>query len=388
MREPPCRVILNDRCLRNPQTGVGRYVVELLDGLGRAAPEIEILPFYSWLRGGRPAGSRGADPGSPGRVGTPPARPRRPATWLRRAAQQVYDAAFEIIGTSRGYGLYHEPNHIPMPWHGPIVTTIHDLSVVRHPEWHPADRVDWYQREFEAGLARTHHFITVSNFTRDEMVSLLGIPAERITPIPLGIGPAFRPPDREDGPAGLPGSSLPPCLLYVGTLEPRKNVPGLLAAYASLPASLRQRVPLVIAGMSGWGQEDVRQLAVRLGVIEQVFTLGYVSEEQLRALYHAAHALVWPTLYEGFGLPPLEAMACGTPVITSNAASLPEVVGDAAVLIDPLVPEQIAEAMRRLIEDEALRATLSARGLARTRQFSWDRCAQAHATVYRAVAGG
>jgi glycosyltransferase involved in cell wall biosynthesis len=382
--DAPVRVMLNDRCLRNPQTGVGVYVTQLLAALPQAAPDVQILPFYStYLKSPALAGPMASQPAVP----PSPPRSRRVPWTVRRLAQDVYNAAFEATGSLRGYRVYHEPNHIPMPWHGPILTTVHDLSVLRHPEWHPADRAAWYEQDFDAGLARTHHFIAVSEFTRREMVEMLGIKPERITVIHEAARSIFRPRPAEETRAWLTAHRLPAdYFLYVGTIEPRKNLPGLLEAYASLSPQLRSQSALLIAGMHGWARETVDALGRRLGIGDRVIPLGYVSDDDLAMLYAAARALVWPTFYEGFGLPPLECMASGTPVITSNCSSLPEVVGEAGLLIDPHDPAAIADAMRRIAEDPDLADTLRRQGLERSRQFSWSQCAAEHAQLYRRLA--
>jgi alpha-1,3-rhamnosyl/mannosyltransferase len=175
-------------------------------------------------------------------------------------------------------------------------------------------------------------------------------------------------------------------LLYAGTIEPRKNVSGLLAAYARLPEAIRRRVPLLIAGGSGWGGETLGHLIDRHHVHREVRVLGYVDDDALAHLYAGAQALVWPTFYEGFGFPPLEAMASGTPVITSNVASLSEVAGDAAVLVDPHDENRLCQAMCRVLEDHVWAESLRARGLARSEQFCWSRCACEHGAVYRRLA--
>lgn len=395
MGEDRCRVMVNDRCLRNPTTGVGRYVTELLAGLAEVAPEVETWAFYSWLR--RREVSRAARETDaaeiPPPVGLASASrgmrpPHRSPDWMRRCMQGAYDAVFAFAGTAAGYRLYHEPNHIPMPWDGPIVTTVHDVSVLRHPAWHPADRVAWYERDFAAGVARTTHFIAVSEFTKREMVELAGIDAGRISVVPLGVRAAFSPRPVDEVAAWCRSSGgviVPGYLLYVGTIEPRKNVPGLIEAYARQPATLRTKHPLVIAGMAGWGQQEVLTLAERHGVAGDVRVLGYVADAALPMLYNAAAALVWPTLYEGFGLPPLEAMACGTPVISSDAASVPEVVGDAGVLVNPYDSSALAEAMRVVLEDGPGRERLRAAGLARAAAFTWSACARRHGEIYRLV---
>lgn len=383
MAGEPVRVMVNDRCLRNAQTGVGRYVSELLAALPRVDPGIEVLAFYrKYLAPGnsRRLKSTGVAPGGKS--------PRRAPDWLRRVLQSAYELAFEAHGAFHGYRLYHEPNHIPGPWNGPVVTTIHDLSVLRHPEWHPADRVRWYERELTASLPRSAHFISVSEFTRREMVEILGLEPERITAIPLGARAAFVPRPAERVRAWLAERGWPATyLLFVGTMEPRKNVAGLLAAYARLPSEHRRRFPLLIAGASGWGTRPLEAEIEAAGLADQVRTLGYVADEDLCWLYAGARALVWPTFYEGFGLPPLECMATGTPVITSNVASLPEVVGDAGLLVNAHDLEGFTEAMRRVLEDVDLAAELSRRGLARSEVFTWEQCAAEHAAIYRRYGG-
>jgi len=379
MAGEPVRVIINDRCLRNAQTGVGRYVTELLAALPKVDPGIDVLAFYRTYLARRSSQDRQVAP--PSRSG---GAPRRMPDGLRRLLQGGYELAFEAVGTLRGCRLYHEPNHIPGPWNGPVVTTIHDLSVLRHPEWHPADRVRWYKREMVASLPRSAHFISVSEFTRREMIELLGIQPDRITAIPLGARATFTPRPVEMVRAWLAERKWPAeYLLFVGTLEPRKNVPGLLAAFAGLPEAHRRRFPLLIAGAGGWGTRPLEDEIEAAGLTGQIRTLGYVADEDLCWLYAGARALVWPTFYEGFGLPPLECMATGTPVITSDAASLPEVVGDAGLLIDAHDAEGLTAAMRRIIEDSKLAEELAQRGLARSEAFSWERCAAEHAAIYR-----
>ena len=307
----------------------------------------------------------------------------RPSSWTRRLAQEIYNTCFEITGTLAGCRLYHEPNHIPMPWQGPILTTVHDLSVLRHPEWHPADRVDWYQRDFHTGIGRTTHFISVSEFTRGEMIDCLGLDPARITVIPNGVRAIFHPRPADQVASWLRTAGLPTeYILYVGTIEPRKNLPGLIEAYACLPAPA-SRFALVIAGMSGWAKESLRTLAARHGISDRVHVTGYVSDEDLAWLYNGARLLAWPSFYEGFGLPPLEAMASGTPVVTSNCAAMPEYVGDAGLLVDPEDVAGLSAAMRELIEDDALHADLSRRGRERARPLTWQRCAAEHARLYR-----
>ncbi len=377
-------IAINDRPLRQPRTGVGHYIDQLLRWLPKVAPQHRYVGFFTDVLGWRPpevgTAVPAAAPGTP--VGRPP--------WFaRRLLQGAYHTAFRFA-TGRGRcDLYHEPNHIAMRWKGVTVTTVHDLSVVRHPEWHPDDRVAWYERDFEPSLAQSAHFICPSEFTRNELVELAGVAADRITVIPLAPRAPFVPQTPQAVAAVRARLSLPETfLLFVGTLEPRKNLHTLLEAYAQLLPAMRQRFPLVLAGAAGWGPGDLWHHAARLGVQRHLLPIGYVTDEDLACLYTAAAVLVWPSWYEGFGLPPLECMACGTPVITSNTSSLPEVVADAAITVDPGDPAVVAGAIRSLLDDKGRAADLSDRGRRRAAAFTWQRCAAAHVAVYEKCAAG
>jgi len=372
------RVILNDRVLLSPRTGVGHYVAELIAGLRAACPDIRLVaPCTQYLAAGRHLAESGE-------CGPPP--PRRSALG-RAVLERAYQQAFRLAGKLHRCALYHEPCHVPGPWGGATLTTVHDLSVLRHPEWHPADRVRWYERHFVAGIERSTHVIAVSEFTKRELVELLGVPAARITVIYNSARRVFSVLPRDEVIARLRAAGLPTeYFLYVGTLEPRKNLDGLLAAYAHLPRPARERFALLVTGPAGWGAGPSGSLVRHLA--GQVRFLGYQDDRALALLYAGARALVWPSFYEGFGCPPLEAMRCGTPVITSNTSSIPEVVGEAAILVDPHQPEQIAAAMQGLMEDSVRAADLGARGLERSARFSWEACAAAHAELYRRFGDG
>ena len=296
-------MIVNDRALRTPKTGVGHYVYELLRHMPRVCPELDYVPFYFTHVRKRRDLERARAPAA----GRPIQGSRKP--WaVRRALQAAYEVYFRGVSKLRGYRLYHEPNHVPMRFAGTTITTVHDLSVLRFPEWHPADRVKWYEAGFRRGLKQTDHFIAVSQFTKREMIELLGIAPERITTIHQGPREVFTPATPPEYQPQLRQLDVtPPFFLFVGTLEPRKNLSAVLRAYRALPGALRQRHQLVIAGGIGWGE---------LGDVaggENIRLVGYVSDETLRLLYSACHAFLWPSLYEGFGLPPLEWKSSVTP---------------------------------------------------------------------------
>lgn len=384
----PLRVLVNDRPLRQTLTGVGHYIDQLLTHLPVVAPDIAAAPFFythirrrDWRRHAR----------QPAAAPAPARRPRdvggsRKPWWLRRILQAGYGALFRRA--ARSYDLYHEPNHIPMPCDRPTVTTVHDLSVLLFPQWHPADRVRWYEAEFAAGVRRTQRFLAASEFTKTEMVRHAGIAPERIEVTYQAPRPTFAPVAGGAVPAARGALQLPErFFLYVGTLEPRKNVPLLLEAYQRLPAAVRGTHPLLLVGAWGWHQQELRERLARQHLLQNVRLTGYLDDAALAAAYTLCTAFVWPTLYEGFGLPPLEAMACGAPVIVSDVASLPEVVGSAGVLLRPEDPAPWSEAMRRAAEEPVWRAALSQRSLAQAARFSWRRCASQTADCFRRVAG-
>lgn len=386
----PLRVIVNDRPLRQTLTGVGHYIDQLFTHLPEVAPDIAAAPFFfthirrrDWRRPA--AQSPAAPPAHPARKPRDVGGSRKP-WWLRRALQAGYAALFRRA--ARQYNLYHEPNHIPMRCDLPTVTTVHDLSVLLFPQWHPADRVRWYEAEFAAGVRQTQRFIAASEFTRADMVRHAGIPPERIDVTYQAPRPAFAPLAPAAAAAARAALRLPErFFLYVGTLEPRKNVPLLLEAYQRLPLALRRAHPLLLVGAWGWHQQELRERLAQQHLLDDVHLLGYLGDAELVAAYTLCTAFVWPTLYEGFGLPPLEAMACGAPVIVSDVASLPEVVGPAGVLLQPDDPAPWCEALRRAAEDADWRATRSRQSLTQAARFSWQRCAHETAACFRRVAG-
>jgi glycosyltransferase involved in cell wall biosynthesis len=274
-----------------------------------------------------------------------------------------------------GRRLLWSPNNT-----GPVtvqrqICTMHDLIPLDHPEWFNPRFSTWYRWLLPRLARRVSFIIAISEFTRVRVLELLRVSPERVAVVPNGVDPRFQPQAVEAVAGAREALKLPdkPYVLCLGSLEPRKNLSTLLKAWAILQARFRGDVQLVVAGASA--NPSVFARSERCLHADNVFFAGYVPDEALPALYSGALGMVYPSLYEGFGLPPLEAMACGCPVITSETTSLPEVVGDAALLIDPLDPESIAEAIRRVVEDAELREAMRAGGLRQASRFSWDRCA-------------
>ena len=275
-------------------------------------------------------------------------------------------------------------NVVPLMAPCPTVVTVHDLAFMRL-KTHRVSRRSYLSRMTRRSVQRSTHVIAVSDFTRREVMDLLGTAPQRVTAVPNGCDPSFRPIAAKDVEAWRIKRELPTrFLLFVGTLEPRKNLTGLIQAYAKFRQS--QDVPLIVVGAPGWRYTPIYDVVKSLGLESHVRFEGFVPAEDLPYFYAAATAFVYPSFYEGFGLPPLESMAMGTPVVTSDVSSLPEVVGDAALLVSPRSQEQLVAAMARIVTDDALRARLSAAGRDRAKMFTWESCASAVMSILRAAA--
>jgi glycosyltransferase involved in cell wall biosynthesis len=259
------------------------------------------------------------------------------------------------------------------------VITIHDLAFLLYANIQTADSLRYYAGQIQRAVRQADHIIAVSYTTRDDLIRLLHVPAEKITVIWEGIHPSFR--VQEHPVVELPDDYL----LFVGTIEPRKNIPHLLQGYAILKSRQKTVPKLVLVGQKGWLSEESFAAIEGLGLQQDVIWLGGVPFNELPALYNRAKILVYPSLYEGFGFPPLEAMACGTPTITSDRGALKEIAGEAALYVNPDEPESIADALQKLLSDESLYQTLREKGLAHIRQFSWEQTARQTLAVYEKV---
>lgn len=383
------RVVMNTLVTLGRRTGIGNYACQLLRCLRTQATGDEIDEFPGgWAARWSGWGFRGRrhlEHRQPGRAGW--------RSWclgrLRSGGQALLALHFRATARRRGYDLYHEPNYIPLPCDLPTVATVHDLSIVLHPEWHPADRVAYYEKHFQRGLARCTHLLADSEHVRQEMIRHLGIRPERVTRTYMGIKPGLRPVPPAEVAATLHRLGLPPrYLLAVGTIEPRKNVLRLLHAYCALPDLLRAQWPLLLVGGWGWNTADVAMFYHAEARHRGVIHVGYLPDEDLPAVYSGARALVYPSLYEGFGLPPIEMMACGGAVVASTAGAVAEVVGSRVPRIDPLDVAGWRDAMRRVVEDDDWWQELRRGAEAVARPFSWERCAAATLQVYRTVISG
>lgn len=375
------KIALNSGILRAPRTGIGNYVAELALALQQHS-DLELQYFYgtSW----RPQLAAACMPGYARWAGA--AKRLLPAAYrVRRLLEQrCFDRGAGRIGPH----VYHEPSLWPLDFSGPTVMTVHDLTHIHYPHTQPKDRLKEIERRLPAAVAHASRILVDSDFIGAELRQQFSLPPEKIVLAPLACSAIFRPREEQELQPRLDAMGLAyrRFILSVGTLEPRKNLVLTLKAHARLPSPLRARFPLLIVGMDGWQAEELNGALARAVNAGHVRFAGYLDQDDLACVTAAARIMVFPSLYEGFGLPLLEAMTSGTPVIASDRASLPGVAAAAATYIDPEDEEGLAEQMRRLLEDDALWAERRSAGLLRSQAFSWAKCAAITAGVYRQVA--
>lgn len=378
------KAILSVDPVKFPLTGIGRYTYELGKGLQQQG--LESLRF---LRGYRLLHELPqATDGQP-MAGTP--------AWKRWAQQnRLAVAAFRLLHPrlkSRALkGLedhvLHGPSYSLPPFGGRSVVTLHDLSHCVGAHWHPPERVRYLLAEMEQAHKRASAIITDTEYTRLEVARHLGWPLHRIHAVHLGVGPEFAQRTTEELAPALSslGLALGAYSLYIGTIEPRKNLATLLQAYGRLPEATRLRWPLVLAGYRGWKSDDLHHSMQHAQAQGWLRYLGFVPNQTLPMLMAGARLFAYPSHYEGFGLPVLEAMASGVPVVCSNTTSLPEVSGGAAAMHDPNDADALFQALRAGLEDQSWRTQARALGLQQAQKFSWAKCARETLAVYKAVA--
>lgn len=348
------RVAFDLSSTRGQKTGIGSYTANLLEALRRYVPEVNVLVL---------------DDNAPASLSTP-VRIWREQIGLVRLAQRVAPDMLHLTGFAA-----------PVRAGFPVVLTVHDLIGILFASHFPPVARFYWSRYLPFTLRFAARIIADSERTRADIVRLTQYPPDQIHVIPPGRDERFRPASDAEISSARAALNLPSrYFLFVGTLEPRKGIDTLIAAYAQIAGELPHQ--LIIVGKPGWHWEALKAQTQLVGLEARIRLLNYVEEKYLPAIYTLAEALVFPSRYEGFGLPPLEAMACGTPVIASNSSSLPEVLGEAGLLVQPDDVAGFAAAMRRLTAEAALAAHLRERGLARAQMFTWERAARQAAAVY------
>jgi glycosyltransferase involved in cell wall biosynthesis len=370
------RIAFDGTTLRPARTGVGYYTEHLLHHLAKVGEDDEIIVISN-----RPVDTTAALPPQV-RIVTSSSRVPRIA-WMQMIAPR-------LLRRLRVDVAHFTNGMVPLAPSVPTVVTIHDMSLTMFPNYHPPRRVLLNRPLVDMAARRAHAIITVSESAKRDIVRLYGSQAERIHVVHEAAAPSFRPVrdavllDRVRQRYGLAERFI----LYVGTIEPRKNLPKLIEGFASRRTSGQLPHQLVCAGPYGWLSRDIEALIDRLQIDDAVRFTGYVPFDDLAALYSLAEMFVFPSLYEGFGLPVIEAMACGTPVVTGQVAALAEVGGGAVEQVARLDADSLGDAMIRLANDRRRRETLAALGLQRAQMFSWERAARETLKVYgHAVTG-
>ena len=378
------KVILSIDPVRFPLTGIGRYTFELAQQL-KGMSQIEQILFFSGHRFVHDL----PEAGHAAKLKQSVSANFRRSILRNHFAIKMYHLTSPPIKRHalRGHSdyIYHGTSFYLPPFDGPTVCTFHDLSVFTWAHCSPPERIRFMRKEIAHTLKRADILITDSEYTRQEVASYFNWPLEKIRAVSLACSNDFHPRAPEDLEPILRKHGLKPggYSLYVGTIEPRKNLDALLDAYSLLPQSVRQQWPLVLIGFKGW-QSDKLHARIKTAVTEGwVHYLGFVDRDELPLFYAGARLFVFPSLYEGFGLPVLEAMASGVPVVCSNASSLPEVVGDAAAMCEPQDVDTLSQLIKAGLEDDNWREEARLKGLLRSANFSWQRCAEETVAVYR-----
>lgn len=362
--------------------GVYQYVLNLIQGLAKVDRENEYRLFFPWFRACHKASLATALELVP--EGNFTAHPLRFPLRVWRTLRFPVEA---LVGR---VDVYHGPvDYLPPSLFAKTVVTIHDLAYLRTPQSLWPELVGWLGMVLPRAAQRADAIITVSEYCKADIVESLGVPEEKVVVTYHGVHERFRRLATEDIDQAilLKYGITRDYLLFVGTLQPNKNLETLIAAYYHLRQAYRLQVALVIAGQKGWHYDGIYRKVQDLGLEQDVVFTGYVVDEDLPTLYNQAQLFVTAACFEGFGIPVIEAMACGVPVVASKAAALQEVVADAGLLAAPLSIPELTEAMARALTDTTLRQDMIARGYVRAQQFTWERTARQTLAVYKQLAG-
>ncbi len=366
------RIGIDARLVFYSRGGIGEYIVQLIEALANLEPIDDTFMVLQSRKDKSPIiNSNGFE---------------RRSLWTP-SHNRFEQLALSFEVSQLGLDLLHSPDFIP-PFRRNCksVITIHDLAFLLYPHFLTKESARYYG-QIDQAWRKTNHIIAVSEATKQDSIKMLGVPEKKITVIHEAANPIYRPMPQDEA-CRISKEKYKidrDFILFVSTIEPRKNLPGLLRAYRRLLDDYKRDELLVLAGRNGWLWEEVYETVDKLDLKDHVAFLGLVPSEDLVHLYNAARLLVHPSFYEGFGLTPLEAMTCGTPVIVSNTAALPEVVGDAALMINPHDIDGLTVAMWRVLTEEDLRQDLIERGLKRATKFSWEETARKTLEVYHKV---
>lgn len=366
------KILIDSTSLLSPLTGIGRYTLEVAKILQCIDLDSKYY-FYYGVVSEKLKSYQEQDEAKFTLSGIKNIVSKYPR--IKNIIKQTLDRLSPALYTK--YDLYWQPNFIPR--NGikakKVISTVHDFAWHIEPSWHTLEQVTDMQNRFWNGIKKADRIITGSEFTKAEIIKYLNYNPDKIDVIYHGVNhKTFY--ISNSNTLDLPQKYI----LAVGSLEPRKNLLNLLKAYNLLSEELKEEVKLVLVGFKGWANTQIMSLIAQNK--QNVIYLGFLSDDKLREVYNRSHIFIYPSLYEGFGIPPLEAMACGVPVIASHAASLPEVCKDAALYIDPLSINELSSAITKLIQSNELCENYSAKGIERVKNFTWEHSAKLHLKVF------
>jgi len=391
------KLILNAEALRPPITGVGNYTFHLLEQFlrGVLVEEVHCFSGTHWLAGQAQHEITAALKAQSGKsersIGDRVVGQLRTAIGGIPGSKALYsfvmDKRFERGANGIPNAVYHETNYILKPYAGACVTTVHDLSHIRYPQFHPPHLVEWLERFLPLSLERADRIITVSDIVRNELLEYFDLPENKVHTVYEGVEERYMPrsESQTSGILSSFGLAHKQYVLHVATLEPRKGIDVLLDAWCLLPESLRRAFPLVMTGSSGWKNSSLLGRIDALIASGTVFHLGYVPADVLPILFSGAAVFSYPSVYEGFGLPVLDAMSSGVPVICRAGTSMAEFSQGSCMLCDTGDPEELAVKLQFLLESQTERCEWGNKGIAQAAQFSWERCAAETTEIYRQI---
>ena len=366
------KVLIDSISLLSSLTGIGRYTYEISKCL-KDKDSIELIFFYGYHSKQLVKPSEKSDIKSLKSIISK-------NQLLKKTARELVTISNKFFSPT--YDLYWQPNFIPNGGvkANKIVTSVHDFSFILHENFHPKERIEHFEKNFFKNIVKSDMIITGSEYSKQEIVQRLDFASDKIKVIYHGINhKIFKRYNNIELDVNIPAKFI----LSVGSIEPRKNLLGLLKAYDILDESIKKVYKLVLVGFKGWQNKEIMKIINDNK--KNIHYLGFVSDDKLAKLYNLASLFIFPSFYEGFGLPPLEAMACGTPVVTSNLTSMPEVCGDAVVYCDPYAVEDIKEKIEMVLNDEKLQQEMIQKGLKRAKEFTWGKSAKEHIRVFEEV---
>lgn len=376
------KILINLNSLKVPLTGIGHYTKNIVKELLKSEHELSAICGSSILK--KEEISFYLDSFET-EIGSKKSGLKSKAVELIRSIPGAYFIKHKLLSfklrntmkslSNEGY-VYFEPSFVPLEYDGKIITTVHDLSFISYPEFHPEERVKYLTSMLGRTVEKSDLIMVDSDFIAGELNTCYSKNSDKVKTLYLGVDESFSPESLNSDLMTLEELNLKKdgFILSVGTLEPRKNLVRMLKAYVDLPQELRKAYPLVIVGDKGWKNSELESILSPLIANGEVRQIGYVNNDTLRCLFRSAAVFAYPSLYEGFGLPVIEAMSSGTPVLTSGVGATKEVAGQSACLVDPLCIDSISEGLLKLLSDKDLRGSMREGGLLRAKQYSWKKC--------------